>query len=485
MNRSPRRLVPFVLAATVVAGAFGVRDHAAATTPPTTEESAAAPADAFPVTIEHKYGETTIDAEPQRVVSIGFAEHDGLLALGVIPVGVRDWYGEQPFATWIWAQDELGDAEPEVLPSTELNFEQIAALEPDLILGIGSGMSDTDYATLSAIAPTVAQPGEYPDYATPWREQLEIAGRATGRSDVAAEVIAEIEQRFADAREAHPEFADTTAAVAFTFEGEPGGYASQDIRSQVLTELGFTIPAEYDELSGDAFYFTVSAEELATLDADVIVWLTTTAADIGAIGELTLRPTLTAYTEGREVLADPLLSSAFSHSSPLSLEYVLDELVPELALAVDGDPATAVPSAAALDGEAAAAEATATDATAEAGAIEGEDAQAAAEAWSLVFDSNVGYDDKAAHLAEADALQATVDSYTDAGASMGGITLVPTAVTVEGETAAVTYDVYFGDAVSYEGLDGEITLVDGVWTVSREEFCGFMASARNACPAAD
>ena len=49
---------------------------------------------------------------------------------------------------------------------------------------------------------------------------------------------------------------------------------------------------------------------------------------------------------GPEVFADLELSGAFSHSSPLSLEYVLEQLVPEIAAAADGDPATPVPSAA-------------------------------------------------------------------------------------------------------------------------------------------
>ena len=42
------------------------------------------------------------------------------------------------------------------------------------------------------------------------------------------------------------------------------------------------------------------------------------------------------------------LSGAFSFGSPLNIEYALEQLVPELALAVDGDPATSVPSVAAL-----------------------------------------------------------------------------------------------------------------------------------------
>src|SRR5262245_5354376 len=52
----------------------------------------------FPVTITHKYGQTTIDATPARVISVGFVDQDTILALGVTPVAVRDWYGDQPYA---------------------------------------------------------------------------------------------------------------------------------------------------------------------------------------------------------------------------------------------------------------------------------------------------------------------------------------------------------------------------------------------------
>jgi len=54
---------------------------------------------------------------------------------------------------------------------------------------------------------------------------------------------------------------------------------------------------------------------------------------------------------------------------------------------------------------------------------------------------------------------------------------------IAGDTATVTYDVMFGESAAYTALTGEITNVDGTWTVSRSEFCSFMASARNACPA--
>jgi iron complex transport system substrate-binding protein len=307
------------------------------------------PAEAgFPVTIDHTYGTTTIERRPERVVSIGFGEHDGLLALGVVPVAVRDWYGEQPYATWPWAQDELGDATPEVLPSTELNFEQIAALQPDLILGIGSGMTDTDYATLSAIAPTVAQPKDYIAYGTPWDVALEITGRAVGRTAEAEQVIADTKQLFTDALAEHPEFAGASAAVTFFYEGQPGAYGSQDVRSRTLAELGLSVPTAIDDLAGDQFFVSLSAEDLSVIDTDVVVWIGLGEDTTAAVRDLPTRPATTAFAEGREVVADDLLSGAFSHASPLSLEYVLEQLVPELALALDGDPATTVPSAAAI-----------------------------------------------------------------------------------------------------------------------------------------
>lgn len=103
---------------------------------------------AFPVTIEHKYGSTTIVKTPERVVSVGYNDHDALLALGIVPVAVREWFGDQPFATWPWAEDELGNAEPEVLATGELDFERIAALQPDLIIGLYSGLTEDEYTTL-------------------------------------------------------------------------------------------------------------------------------------------------------------------------------------------------------------------------------------------------------------------------------------------------------------------------------------------------
>jgi iron complex transport system substrate-binding protein len=423
------------------------------------------------VTIEHKYGEVTVPAAPTRVVSVGFSDHEWLLALGVTPVGVRDWYGDKPYATWEWAQDELGDAKPTVLSSAELNFEAIAALRPDLIVGVYSGMTSDDYAKLSKIAPTLAQSGDFIDYGMPWRATTEFIARAVGRVAQGEALVDRIEGLFADAREAHPEFKGATAAVSFYFDGKPGAYASQDGRSRVLTDLGFSIPARFDQLAGDQFFFSVSSEELPALDTDALVWIVGADDVLASIGALPLRPSTRAFKEGREVVLDATLSGAFSFGSPLSLEFLLAKLVPELALAVDGKPSTPVPSAAVLR-----------PATPAASPATGEDAAAASEAFRLVFDSSVPFDAKSKHLAEPDVVRTAADAYTKAGSAMGGIALKPTSTTVSGTTATITYDVLFGGTAAYQNLSKTIDKVGDSWKVSTATFCGFLSSARVACP---
>ncbi len=191
-------------------------------------------------TIEHKYGNTEVRGVPKRVVTVGYNDQDPVLAMGFTPVGVRDWFGDQPNAVWPWAQDELGDADPAILPAGDLNFERIAALKPDLIVGVFSGMTEDEYGTLSEIAPTIAQPGRYVDYGVPWQQQTRTIGRALGRQERAKELISEVEARFGAAREEHPGFEDATGVVALLDEGGTyNAYGLEDLRGRFMAALGF------------------------------------------------------------------------------------------------------------------------------------------------------------------------------------------------------------------------------------------------------
>lgn len=300
--------------------------------------------EAFPVTIEHKYGSTTISEEPGRVVTVGLTDQDAVIALGVTPVGVTNWYGEYPNGTWPWAQDELGDATLEVMPrnNDEFNFERIAAMQPDLILALYTGMSESDYELMSQIAPTVAQSGDYEDWSMPWQEMTLVTGRALGREDRAEELITEIEGLYAQAHADHPEFEDSTAIFVERDVGASSFYPRGVLepRVRVLTDLGFTVPEKIADLAGD-YGTEISDERMELLDADVVVWA---FYEPGVEDELKSNPIyqqLPVAQEGRDIfLQDEVLSGALVWSSVLSLPYAIEHLVPKLAAAIDGDPNT-------------------------------------------------------------------------------------------------------------------------------------------------
>lgn len=121
---------------------------------------------------------------------------------------------------------------------------------------------------------------------------------------------------------------------------------SQDSRGRILTDLGFRIPAEIDQLAGDQYYVEFSAERYDLLETDALVVMVEDEAAAEALRNDPLYSRLDVATQGRAVfLVDGTdLSDALSRQTVLSLPFLLDGLVPMLAAAIDGDPSTEVPS---------------------------------------------------------------------------------------------------------------------------------------------
>ncbi|WP_072804876.1 iron-siderophore ABC transporter substrate-binding protein [Rhodococcoides yunnanense] len=321
------------------AGAAAVALVAGCSSDDTSSSSKAEGSGNFPVTISHHFGETAIDSEPSRVVTIGFNEQDFTLALGVKPVATRGNlsydYRQRP-----WAQEALGGTEIPEVGSTELNVEQIAAAEPDLILGPYSFIEQGQYDQLSDLAPTIADIGGYDDVpAATWQQEFEVIGKALGKEQETADRTAELEQKFQTAQDENPQFAGKS--LALTFVMDDGSYmilGSDDIRALFFTDLGFEIP-EATEI--------ISPEKLDQLDTDVLViagqsreQLNTNPlfAQLGVVAQ-----DRTAYIGS----FSEDLPSALGYSSPLSLDYAIDGFTPMLAAAADNDPATVVPAPAA------------------------------------------------------------------------------------------------------------------------------------------
>src|SRR5688572_23175498 len=191
-----RRSFPAVLAGLALAGA-GLTGCATGSTEAAETPDAVTRADAraFPVTIDHAFGSTTIEQEPQRVATLGWSDQDHALALGVVPVGATKltWGGNDAGSSdWFDAALEKSGGEAPVRydDADGAPVVEIAKLDPDLILATNSGITEQEYKKLSKIAPVVAYP-EAP-WITPWQTQLEMVGEALGRTALAEEVAAEI-----------------------------------------------------------------------------------------------------------------------------------------------------------------------------------------------------------------------------------------------------------------------------------------------------
>jgi len=313
---------------------------------------APAAAQSFPVTVEHIYGTTTIPAEPLRVVSVGMHEQDFLYSLGVAPVGVKEWWGDHPYATWPWAEEArlAVGAEPEVMDTEGVNLEWVLAQDPDLIIAIYVTMDDARYAELSKIAPTIVTPAGFPAWGAPWQAELKIIDQATsGTTEKSDAIIADFDARYAAARAEFPQLAGKTGTNLYI--NEEGGYTAwsqDDLASKFLIDLGLVFPPELQALAQDDNRIDVSEENMRLLDMDVVIW----PIDDAAAGEQAkveaspLYQNLNLAKEGRSVWLDDgkgLAYAAMSWQTPLSLGYLLDILPPALAAAVDGDVAT-VPS---------------------------------------------------------------------------------------------------------------------------------------------
>lgn len=287
---------------------------------------------AFPVTIEHSHGTTVIPERPQRVVALGYTDVDPLLALDVVPVAIRPW-SDMP-GPGPWAQDRLRGAKPHLFPTQgDIDVEEVAALEPDLIVAVNAAVDDALYERLSAVAPTLVRPHGYPDFGTPWQETTRMIGKAVGEPQRAEQLIADTQARIDQAAAQHPEFAGATGAVVLLNpQGGYWPYTRDDARGRFLAELGIQLPPAAQALDdGRSFYLDLSPEKTSVLESDVLVVIDQ-GGDSRRLAEDPLFQRLRVARRG-DVVVLPLRDAglALAHGTVLSIPYSLDTLVPLLA----------------------------------------------------------------------------------------------------------------------------------------------------------
>lgn len=295
----------------------------------------------FPVTIPHAYGETTIPAKPQRIVTWGWANQDAVIALGEVPVGIPYFgYGGDENGALVWTRDAvaaMGAEFPTILPDSgrEPPVEAIAALRPDLILAVYSGLTEEQYKVLNGLAPVVAFPATPWD--TSWQDTITITGQAMGKAAEADALVGELEQFIVDETARYPQLAGATFATIAEWNGQINVYGNLDSRVKFLVDAGLVSAPSVSELAnGQDLYFMLSFENLDQLTADVLVsYFETPETDAAFFDNsvVALAPQVATGAVARVVGAE--LINSISPPSALSLKWGYPKYIKLIADAVE------------------------------------------------------------------------------------------------------------------------------------------------------
>jgi iron complex transport system substrate-binding protein len=227
-------------------------------------------------------------------------------------------------------QDAMLDESTALDGGTVLPFEQIAALDPDLIVITYFLPSDSDYALLSDIAPTIATLNPDGNVDT-WQSIAEVAGQLIGDDAAAAALVEDVDGQVHALAEGLPGLEGTTFAFANYVPGDSIYVLTdpEDGANVLFSQLAMVIPPGLLALDAPQGRAQLSPEQIGQLDAEVLMLLTqgTDPATITGYAQLG------AVEAGTALVVDYPLAVALNTPTPLSVPWALEQVEPTLARA--------------------------------------------------------------------------------------------------------------------------------------------------------
>lgn len=278
----------------------------------TAEEPSAAPTAAFPVTITDDAGrEVTIEAKPERIVSLAPANTEIVAELGALErlVGVTT-YCDYPA--------EVADIE-KVGDFVGPNLEAIAALDPDVVL-LTTGIQADVVTQLEALGASVIAID--PQTLDEVYEAIEMVGAVIGETEAAADTVASMQLQIED--------------IAESVEGAPVRCFLEIAQDPLFTVGSGTLLNDLIEHAGgenvvtEAGYVAYSVEQL--VQADPTVYLATKGS-MSDPSDIAGRPgfdSLTAVSGDRVYLLDDNLVSRPGPRVAEGIEQIARALHPDV-----------------------------------------------------------------------------------------------------------------------------------------------------------
>lgn len=296
-----------------------------------------APGGSTRVIVDVEGTEVEVPEHPERIVTLSEPTLDGVLALGVTPVGTVTGRGQSTVPGYL--ADVAGEL-PILGGIAQPNYEAICAAKPDLILVDGTSVNNNPpvIAALRQVAPVV-----FTGYAGgDWKANFRFVADAMNMVDEGEQVILDYEARVAEAKPQLAEYADSTFSIV-RWQGSSAALILKELLpGRALTDLGLKRPAQQDR-EGRGHSDPVSLENLQDIDADYLFFGTLGGSSIGnpnaggsttvdgasdALEEAVAVPGftgLTAYQNDRVILVDGSVWT--STGGPLLMNRLIDDVL--------------------------------------------------------------------------------------------------------------------------------------------------------------
>ncbi|NLG55246.1 MAG: ABC transporter substrate-binding protein [Rhodococcus sp.] len=316
------RMLAVLGAAALVATACGTSDD--------DDTTAATNTDFTPVTITHAFGETVIDAVPERIVALGVTSTDAVLALDGNLVGAAA-SPVSPTGMSPWQEGILDPDKTELLPMDQLGgfeLEKILALDPDIVFAQEAGNAQQLYEALEGTVPVV--PFHETLLGDSWQTVTTDVALALGKKAQGEQLISSVESVTADAPEGLKD--KTWVFLAAPAPGMVNAIRTEeDPMSQFFAEYGMVLVPTVSELPDNAQNpgtAAISEENYDALAADLVI---VAAGSDAASQQLVSSPIFELATADSVVwTTDMTVAMALRSPTVLATPWVADQLQTEL-----------------------------------------------------------------------------------------------------------------------------------------------------------
>jgi iron complex transport system substrate-binding protein len=277
---------------------------------------AAASPPAEDTTVSTAFGDVTVPAKPQRVVTLSESALDVALAVDVTPVGTTASRGGDAAPAYL---GEEATAIPVVATVREPNLEAILEAEPDVILA-AAGLEQAQYDSLAAIAPTVVpEEAERGDWAAP----LHTYAQALGADAELTEELDSITERASAVSDAGG-LQGSAAVVRWAANG-PVLMNAANMPGSLLTAAGATPLQAAVDLGERPHSDPLSLENLAQVDAARLFLAAFGTDGAAALEAARSQPAFAQLEAVRADAVDVVDGSVWSSASgPIAADLVMD-----------------------------------------------------------------------------------------------------------------------------------------------------------------